>query len=214
MKHPLIIFDWDGTLMDSIDKIVLCMQQAAKIQQQVVPTEQAVKNIIGLSLLKAMQQLFPSLLLSQQASLVEAYREQYNTMHHIDTPFYDGIAELLTHLKVQGYVLAVATGKGRNGLNGMMQKTNTEHLFSATICADESNSKPDPSMIHSLLKELDFSPSQALMIGDSSYDLDMAANAGVKSLGVSYGVHGRDKLMLSNPIAVVDCLVSQLHRYI
>ncbi|WP_028867613.1 HAD-IA family hydrolase [Psychromonas arctica] len=214
MKHPLIIFDWDGTLMDSIDKIVLCMQQAAKNQQQIVPTEQAVKNIIGLSLLKAMQQLFPSLLLTQQEFLVEAYREQYNTMHHLDTPFYHGIAELLTNLKAQGYILAVATGKGRNGLNRMMQKTNTEHLFAATICADESNSKPDPLMIHSLLKQLDFSPSQALMIGDSSYDLDMAANAGVKSLGVSYGVHGREKLMLSNPVAVVDCLVSQLHRYI
>jgi len=214
MKHPLIIFDWDGTLMDSIDKIVLCMQQAAKTQQQVVPTEQAVKNIIGLSLLKAMQQLFPSLLLSQQALLVEAYREQYNRMHHIDTPFYDGIVELLTRLKAQGYILAVATGKGRNGLNRMMQKTNTEHLFSATICADESNSKPDPLMIHSLLKKLDFSPSQALMVGDSSYDLEMAANAGVKGLGVSYGVHGREKLMLSNPVAVVDCLVSQLERYV
>lgn len=214
MKHQLIIFDWDGTLMDSIDKIVLCMQQAAKNQQQIVPAEQAVKNIIGLSLLKATQQLFPTLLLAQQESLVEAYRDQYNLMHHINTPFYDGIAELLTNLKAQGYILAVATGKGRNGLNRMMQKTNTEHLFSATICADESNSKPDPLMIHSLLKELGISSSQALMIGDSSYDLDMAANAGVKSLGVSYGVHGREVLMLSKPIAVVDCLPSQLHHYI
>jgi len=214
MKHQLIIFDWDGTLMDSIDKIVLCMQQAAKNQQHTVPAEQAVKNIIGLSLLKAMQQLFPTLLLTQQELLVEAYREQYNSMHHINTPFYDGIAELLTNLKAQGYILAVATGKGRNGLNRMMQKTNTEHLFSATVCADESNSKPDPLMIHSLLKELNVSPSNALMVGDSSYDLDMAANAGVKSLGVSYGVHGREKLMLSNPVAVVDCLVSQLHQYI
>ena len=214
MKHQLIIFDWDGTLMDSIDKIVLCMQQAAKNQQHTVPAEQAVKNIIGLSLLKAMQQLFPTLLLTQQELLVEAYREQYNSMHHINTPFYDGIAELLTNLKAQGYILAVATGKGRNGLNRMMQKTNTEHLFSATVCADESNSKPDPLMIHSLLKELNVSPCNALMVGDSSYDLDMAANAGVKSLGVSYGVHGREKLMLSNPVAVVDCLVSQLHQYI
>ena len=214
MKHQLIIFDWDGTLMDSIDKIVLCMQQAAKQQSQSVPTDQEVKNIIGLSLLKAMQQLFPKLSLEQQESLVDAYREQYNTMHHIDTPFYDGIAELLIDLKAKGHTLAVATGKGRNGLNRMMQQTNTEHLFSATVCADESNSKPDPLMIHSLLKALDFSPSQALMVGDSSYDLDMATNAGVKSLGVSYGVHGREVLMQSKPIAVVDCLASQLHQYL
>lgn len=214
MKHQLIIFDWDGTLMDSIDKIVLCMQQAAKNQQQIVPAEQAVKNIIGLSLLKAMQQLFPTLSLTQQELLVDTYRHQYNSMHHINTPFYDGIAELLTDLKAQGYLLAVATGKGRNGLNRMMQKTNTEHLFSATVCADESNSKPDPLMIHCLLKELNVNPSNALMVGDSSYDLDMAANAGVKSLGVSYGVHGRELLMQSKPIAVVDSLALQLHHYI
>ena len=214
MKYQLIIFDWDGTLMDSIDKIVLCMQQAAKQQKQIIPSEQAVKNIIGLSLIKAMQQLFPSLSLALHESLVDAYREQYNTLHHIDTPFYDGITALLINLKAQGYILAVATGKGRNGLNSMMQKTNTEHLFSATICADESNSKPDPLMIHALLNKLNINPSQALMVGDSSYDLDMAANAGVNSLGVSYGVHGRELLMHSKPIAVVDCLASQLHDYI
>ncbi|WP_298939917.1 HAD-IIIA family hydrolase [uncultured Psychromonas sp.] len=214
MKYQLIIFDWDGTLMDSIDKIVLCMQQAAEQQLQAIPDVQAVKNIIGLSLLKAMQQLFPSLSLIEHGRLVEAYRDQYNRMHEIDTPFYDGIAELLIDLKAQGYTLAVATGKGRNGLNRMMSKTNTEHLFSATICADESTSKPDPSMIYALLNELNINPSEALMVGDSSYDLDMAANAGVNSLGVSYGVHGRDILMLSAPVTVVDCLATQLYDYI
>jgi len=214
MKYKLIIFDWDGTLMDSIDKIVLCMQQAVEQQLQAIPDAQAVKNIIGLSLLKAMQQLFPTLSLTEHELLVEAYREQYNRMHEIDTPFYDGIAELLINLKKQGYILAVATGKGRNGLNRMMTKTNTEHLFLATICADESTSKPEPSMIYALLKELNINPSEALMVGDSSYDLDMAANAGINSLGVSYGVHGRDILMLSKPVAVVDCLATQLYDYI
>ncbi len=214
MKYQLIIFDWDGTLMDSIDKIVLCMQQAAKQQKQTIPDGLAVKNIIGLSLLKAMQQLFPTLLLEDQEALVEAYRDQYHRMHDIETPFYDGIAELLINLKEQGYTLAVATGKGRNGLNRMMKKTNTEHLFSMTICADESNSKPDPLMIQSLLKALNIKSSDALMVGDSSYDLDMAVNAGVDSLGVSYGVHGRNVLLLSKPIAVVDCLVTQLPDYI
>ncbi|WP_328600617.1 HAD family hydrolase [Psychromonas sp. L1A2] len=158
--------------------------------------------------------MFPTLLLEDQEALVEAYRDQYHRMHDIETPFYDGIAELLINLKEQGYTLAVATGKGRNGLNRMMKKTNTEHLFSMTICADESNSKPDSLMIQSLLKALNIKSSDALMVGDSSYDLDMAVNAGVDSLGVSYGVHGRNVLLLSKPIAVVDCLVTQLPDYI
>ena len=214
MKYQLIIFDWDGTLMDSIDKIVLCMQQAAKQQYVVVPNAQSVKNIIGLSLLNAMQQLFPHLSPTEQEAMVDAYRDQYYTLQHIDTPFYTGIYGLLSHLKAQGYTLAVATGKGRNGLNQMIEKTQTRHLFSATICADEANSKPDPLMLTKLLGEFQLSASEALMIGDSSYDLEMAMNAGMDSLGVSYGVHGRDKLRLYNPLAVVDCLVSELHHYI
>lgn len=214
MKYQLIIFDWDGTLMDSIDKIVLCMQQAAKQRNIAIPDSQAVKNIIGLSLLKAMQQLFPHLPLKAQESMVDAYRDQYHALQHIDTPFYEGIAALLIKLKTQGYTLAIATGKGRNGLNQMIEKTQTKHLFSATICADETKSKPDPLMLTTLLNKLNIKADQALMVGDSSYDLDMAANANMHSLGVSYGVHGRDKLILSNPIAVIDSLASQLHHYI
>lgn len=214
MKYPLIIFDWDGTLMDSIDKIVLCMQQAAKQENTMPPSDQAIKNIIGLSLLKAMQQLFPALTLSKKHALVEAYRVQYYAHEHINTPFYKGIGSLLRQLKSQGYTLAVATGKGRNGLNKMIQKTNTETLFSATVCADEAHSKPDPLMINMLLEKLGFSASQALMIGDSSYDLEMANNAGVKCLGVSYGVHGAEILSLCNPIAIVDCLATELHSHI
>ena len=214
MKYQLIIFDWDGTLMDSIDKIVLCMQQAAKQENQALPSEGEIKNIVGLSLLNAMQQLFPLLSSSQHHELVDAYRHQYNSHQHIDTPFYDGIAELLLDLKSKGYTLAVATGKGRNGLNRMLQLTETEHLFAATVCADEANSKPDPLMINFLLDKLNVEPSQAMMVGDSSYDLEMAKNAGVDSLGVSYGVHDHQTLNLFKPIAIVDCLPSQLYQYI
>ena len=213
-KYQLIIFDWDGTLMDSIDKIVLCMQQAAKQENQVLPSEGEIKNIVGLSLLNAMQQLFPLLSSSQHYELVDAYRYQYKSHQHIETPFYDGIAELLLDLKSKGYILTVATGKGRNGLNRMLQLTKTEHLFTATVCADEANSKPDPLMINLLLDKLNVEPSQAIMVGDSSYDLEMAKNAGIDSLGVSYGVHDHQTLNLSKPIAIVDCLSSQLYQYI
>jgi len=214
MKYELIIFDWDGTLMDSIDKIVLCMKNAATQQKQLVPSDLDIKNIIGLSLAKAMQQLFPCLTEQQQQSLVTAYKQQYHLLNHIDTPLYDGIEALLINLKQAGYKLAVATGKGRNGLDSMMQKSATEDLFSATVCADEANSKPHPLMINYLLKKLNITADKALMIGDSSYDLEMAANAGVDSIGVSYGVHDRDKLMQLKPITIVDSLPSELIKYI
>jgi len=200
--------------MDSIDKIVLCMQQAAKQLQQIIPSEQSVKNIIGLSLLKAMQQLFPTLSLSDQEALVEAYRQQYNIHQHIDTPLYPEIKKLLVSLKTQGYTLAVATGKGRNGLNQMLEQSNTADLFSATICADEANSKPDPLMLNLLLEKLNFDASQALMVGDSSYDLEMAENAGMERLGVSYGVHGIGTLSLFKPVAIVDNLAIELQQHI
>jgi len=214
MKYKLIIFDWDGTLMDSIDKIVLCMQQAAMQQRQIIPSEQAVKNIIGLSLLNAVKILFPTLSVKQQQALVESYRDQYHQSQHIDTPLYAGIVRLLNSLKTQGYILAVATGKGRKGLDTMLKKSNTGALFSATICADEAHSKPDPLMINSLLEKLHIDASQALMVGDSSYDLEMARNARVDRLGVSYGVHDIKTLASFDPIAIVDCLATELPHYI
>jgi len=214
MKYQLIIFDWDGTLMDSLDKIVLCMQQAAQKVAIPVPSEASVKNIIGLSLEKAAEQLFPLLPIVKQQALVDAYREQYHVNQHIETPFYNGIAEMLINLQQRGYRLAVATGKGRIGLDRMIAKTNTANLFSATICADEANSKPDPLMIELLLKKLNIPASQAIMIGDSIYDLEMAENASIDSLGVSYGVHSPEQLLKAKPKAILDCLATQLDSYI
>lgn len=196
--------------MDSIDKIVLCMQLAAQQEKHSVPSSQAVKNIIGLSLTAAMQQLFPLLSVSQQSSMVAAYRQQYQLHQSILTPLYKGVHTLLTELKSAGYILAVATGKGRNGLDRMLEQSDTKHLFSATICADEANSKPDPLMLDLLLSQLRVKASEALMVGDSCYDLAMAVNAGVKSVGVSYGVHQREALSMYQPLAIVDCLATEL----
>ncbi|RBW45037.1 haloacid dehalogenase [Psychromonas sp. B3M02] len=214
MKYQLIIFDWDGTLMDSLDKIVLCMQQATKQIDIAVPSEAAIKDIIGLSLLTATQQLFPDLPFIKQQQLVDAYRDRYHANQHIETPFYDGIADMLVNIQQRGYQLAVATGKGRVGLDRMIAKTNTAHLFSGTVCADEAHSKPDPLMIKMLLDKLAIPAEQALMIGDSIYDLEMAANAGIDSLGVSYGVHNSTQLMQAKPKAILDCLATELDSYI
>ena len=214
MKYPVIIFDWDGTLMDSIDKIVACMKQAAIVTGLEVPSSQAIRNIIGLSLDKAMAKLYPTQPAHQQVAVKNAYREQYLHYDQQQTPFYPGVKEWLSSLKEQGYTLAVATGKGRNGLNRILAQHDVHDLFSVTYCADETNSKPDPLMLHKILEDLDIQPHQALMIGDSSYDLEMANNANIACVGVDYGVHSHTVLAQFQPLAILSDLPKQLGAYI
>ena len=214
MKYPVIIFDWDGTLMDSLDKIVYAMQQAAVVNQLSVPSEFDIRNIIGLSLDKAMEKLFPSLSAATQLVVKEAYRNQYSLSTVHPSPFYTGIKEWLISLKEQGYTLAIATGKGRNGLNRVLSTSGLSDLFTVTYSADEANSKPDPLMLNKILADLNIQSHQALMIGDSSYDLEMANNANISCIGVSYGVHSVDILKQYNPIAILDDLPNQLGQYI
>lgn len=214
MKYPVIIFDWDGTLVDSLDKIVASVQQAAIVTGLDVPTAQAIRHIIGLSLDKAMQTLYPMQSLQKQNEMVAAYKAQYRQSSHHATPFYPGIKEWLISLKEQGYLLAVATGKGRNGLQRIMEEHDVSDLFAVTYCADETISKPDPLMINKILSDLNLQADQALMIGDSSYDLEMANNANVDCIGVSYGVHCDKILSLYNPVAIVDDLPKQLANYL
>ena len=214
MKYPVIIFDWDGTLMDSIDKIVACMKQAAIATGLEVPGSQAIRNIIGLSLDKAMAQLYPMQPLVKQVAMKNAYREQYLLYNKQQTPFYPGIKEWLVSLKEQGYTLAVATGKGRNGLNRILHQYDVHDLFSVTYCADETSSKPDPLMLNKILEDLDMQPHQALMIGDSSYDLEMANNANIACVGVDYGVHSDAVLSQFEPLAILSDLPTELGSYI
>jgi phosphoglycolate phosphatase len=214
MKYPVIIFDWDGTLMDSIDKIVTCVKQAAVINELEEPCSQAIRNIIGLSLDKAMAQLFPEQPEHKQLAVKTAYREQYSLYNQQQTPFYPGIKEWLISLKSKGYKLAVATGKGRNGLNRMLHQYDVHDLFHVTYCADETSSKPDPLMLNKILEDLNMHPHQALMVGDSSYDLEMAKNANIDCVGVDYGVHSESILSQFEPIAIVSDLPTQLGRYI
>jgi len=214
MKYKAIIFDWDGTLMDSIDKIVASMQAAAKDCQLPTPTVDAIRNIIGLRLDKVMATLFPEESHERQASIVEAYRFQYRHLSQYETPFYPGIKSWLSDLKEQGYLLAVATGKGRNGLDLLLDTLAVRDLFDVTYCADETESKPDPLMLNRILKDLNLDASQALMIGDTSYDLEMANNAKIDCLGVSYGVHSKAILKQFNPIAIVDDLPTEFALYV
>jgi len=210
-SYKLVIFDWDGTLMDSVDRIVYSMQASAIALSFPPPSYQQAKQIIGLSLNKAVQTLFPEADEKQLQLLMAQYKHQYVEVNNTPTPLFDNALKLLTHLKEQNKLLAVATGKGRSGLQRVWRVTDTEHFFNASRCADESVSKPDPDMINSLLTELNIEKHEAVMIGDTSFDLEMAQRAGVDSIGVTYGVHDNEVLSKFNPRAIVDSL-AELHQ--
>ena len=205
-NYKLIIFDWDGTLMDSVDRIVFSMQASATALSFTPPSYDQAKQIIGLSLSKAIQTLFPSANKEQVKLLTVQYKHQYVEVNTTPTPLFEHAFELLVNLKQDNKLLAVATGKGRGGLQRVWQASDTEHFFHASRCADESISKPDPDMINSLLKELNIQKHEAVMIGDTSFDLEMAQKAGVDSIGVTYGVHDEDVLSKYQPRAIVDSL--------
>jgi len=205
--YKLVIFDWDGTLMDSIARIVSSMQAAAHHCQLSIPTVKEVKDIIGLSLPKALDILFPGASQSQITALVGQYQFQYVEGDTTPAPLFEDALPLLKTLNDDNRLLAVATGKGRQGLQRVFSATQTEHLFHASRCADESLSKPDPQMLLSLLAELNVAPEQAVMIGDASHDMQMAQAAGIDRIGITLGVHNREILNHYQPIAIVDSLV-------
>lgn len=209
--YKLVIFDWDGTLMDSVDRIVYSMQASAVALSFEPPTYHQAKQIIGLSLPKAIQTLFPSADKEQVQTLTAQYKHQYVEVNTTPTPLFNDALELLTQLKKEHKLLAVATGKARAGLQRVWQASDTEHFFIASRCADECVSKPDPDMINSLLTELNIEKHEAVMIGDTSFDLEMAQRAGVDSIGVTYGVHDTEVLSKYQPRAIVDSL-AELHQ--
>jgi len=205
-NYELIIFDWDGTLMDSVARIVSCMQSAAKVVELTIPSADSVKNIIGLSLPKAVTTLFPDSNKQQMEEVIAQYKHHYVAVDKTPTPLFDDAVHLLSQLRESNKLLAVATGKARVGLERVWQLSDTKHFFHTSRCADEALSKPDPEMITSILSELSIPAEKAIMIGDTSYDLEMARRAGVASIGVTYGVHDKETLALYEPKAIVDSL--------
>lgn len=209
-QYELIIFDWDGTLMDSVGKIVACMTQSAHDLALEAPSEQAVRDIIGLSMDEALNMLFPLSSQAQQHQLKAAYREQYLELNQTPSPLFEGVEALLSQLNELGFKLAVATGKARAGLDRVLGVTDLSGQFVASRCADEASSKPSPEMILQLLNELDVDPAKAVMIGDSIHDLNMANNAGIDAIGVDYGAHSQDKLLQAKPKAVISSPIELL----
>lgn len=209
--YKLVIFDWDGTLMDSIGRIVSSMQNAAEIIDFPIPSQRDVESIIGLSLPKAIPILFPQVTPEQVDKILSSYKTEYLYDNKVATPLFDGVSDLLSDLDKEGVITAVATGKGRVGLDRVMAETNTTHYFKATRCGDEYQSKPHPEMLESLLSYFNLSASDALMIGDTNFDLEMAQRAGIDSVGVTFGVHSKDILEQYNPVAIVDS-IPELHK--
>lgn len=208
--YKLVVFDWDGTLMDSISRIVSSMQTAAQQVQLDVPSDMQTKQIIGLSLDRAITTLFPHITATEKKCFAQHYKHQYLEYNSTPTQLFDYTEELLTHLLTHQCKLAVATGKAREGLQHVWELTKTAHYFHASRCSDEVNSKPDPQMLTSLLAEFDLLPHEAVMIGDASYDMEMAQRAGVDAIAITSGAHERDILLQYRPIAIVDSLIELL----
>ncbi len=194
----LLVFDWDGTLMDSEARIVSCMDAAiADLGLAPLPRER-VRDIIGLGLREALERLLPGQDETHCAHLVERYRHHY--LNGEIPELFAGVADTLHRLHARGLLLAVATGKGRHGLDKVLDATGLRHLFAASRCADETFSKPHPRMLLELMEETGVERQQALMIGDTEFDMEMANRAGVGPVAVCCGVHPRERLMAHQPL--------------
>lgn len=200
----IVIFDWDGTLCDSVDHIVRAMQAAAAERSLEVPDADAVRNIVGLGLHDAVNMLFPDLPEGGWRDLSATYSRHYIAAEEEPPALFPGTLDTLLALRDRGFELGVATGKSRRGLERILGLLALEEFFDTTRCADETRGKPHPQMLHEILQERGKQPGEALMVGDTEYDLDMAGQAGMDAIGVSFGVHSPDRLSRHDPIAIVD----------
>lgn len=202
----LFIFDWDGTLIDSTDKIVSCMQSAVSSLQLPFRDCDEVKSIIGLGLPEAIETLFPDIRGSQTESLISRYSAYFIKADQVPCEFYPNVMATLKSLRRDGHQLAIATGKSRRGLQRVLGNLQMEAFFDASRCADETASKPDPMMLEQLLEELGCQSSAAVMVGDTEFDLEMAAKLRMRRIGVSYGAHSVERLQRHAPELIVDNL--------
>jgi phosphoglycolate phosphatase len=211
-QFDLLIFDWDGTLMDSAGVIVDSIQRACEDIGLAAPSDRASRQIIGLGLMQALQALLPDLPADAYPRLVERYRHHYLGRDE-QIPLFDGVADGIRDLRERGFQLAVATGKSRLGLSRALDASGLGSWFAATRCADQTHSKPHPAMVLELLDELGAESAHALVIGDTSHDLLMASNAGVASLGVTYGAHEAADLHPHAPLALMNSF-AEVHAWL
>ena len=202
-RFDLIVFDWDGTLMDSAAAIVRAMQAAARDLDLPPPPDERARYVIGLGLGDALRHAIPELEEAAYPRMVERYRHHYLSSDH-ELSLFEGVDALIDALAGRGHLLAVATGKSRVGLNRALGHTGLGRYFHATRCADECFSKPHPAMLEELMDELGATPERTLMIGDTTHDLQMAKNARTGGLAVGFGAHPMEVLAAESPLACVS----------
>ena len=215
-RFDCITFDWDGTLFDSTAIIVRCIQEAVREVGGTVPSESQASYVIGLGLMQALAHAAPDVPKEKYPALGDAYRKHW-ALHADDISFFPGTMPMLLALQARGYKLAVATGKSRRGLDDVLQRElqgiKLSALFDASRTADQTAGKPDPLMLHELMKELDVKPTRMLMIGDTTHDLLLARNAGVASVGVSFGAHAHEAFAEYEPLFVAHSM-QELHDWL
>ncbi len=202
-RYDLIVFDWDGTVMDSTAIIAGSIQAACRDLKLTVPDDETARHVIGLGLVQALRHAVPDAPEEMYEPLVARYRHHFLSQNE-SIPLFDQARETIIELYGAGYRLAVATGKNRNGLDHALESTGMGAYFHATRTADRTFSKPHPAMLLEIMEELDVQPERTLMIGDTTHDLQMAINAGVDALGVTHGAHPEDQLRELKPIALLD----------
>jgi len=207
MRYSLLIFDWDGTIMDSQLRIVASFHAAIAACGLPAQSDEAIVNTIGLGLPEAIEQLFPAISPSQREAVRVSYRTHYLYQNNTPMPLFPGAAEAIIRLAAEGYILAVATGKSRVGLDDALTACRLKDYFCVTRCAEETQSKPHPLMLQEIMAVTQTPIEKTLMIGDTAYDLDMAARAGCAAVALSYGAHDCDRMLIHQPLACLDSLL-------
>ena len=197
------IFDWDGTISDSADKIVSCVQGAAIDLNLPLLDDKPIKNIIGLGLSEAIQMLYPGLDSESERLFKEAYSTHF-VEDQTPSPLFPGAMETLTQLRENRSIIAVATGKSRKGLDRVLESHDLQDFFHYTRCADETASKPNPLMLAELISLAGVNVNEAVMIGDTEWDMRMADNIGMSKIAVSFGAHEKHRLLDCAPDLFVD----------
>lgn len=211
-EFDLVVFDWDGTLVDSTHAITDALLESAADLGLPVPTRERASHVIGLGLLDAIHYAVPTIRREQVPAFIDRYRVHFLRRDQ-QLKAFEGIPALLEELQGTGVWLAVATGKSRAGLDRALVQTGWNRHFVSTRCADEGAPKPHPWMLEDLCEELDIAPGRTVMIGDTSHDLKMASAAGCTGVAVGYGAHPLDELLACAPATCVDS-VGQLRDWL
>jgi phosphoglycolate phosphatase len=212
LSYELLVFDWDGTLMDSTALIAESLRSACRDVGVAVPSERDARFVIGLGAADTFRHVAPALDEDGRRRLTERYRHHFLAREH-EAPLYEGVREMLCDLHGRGRRLAVATGKARRGLDRALDATGLARWFEATRCADEGFAKPHPDMLLMLMDLTGVEPRRALMVGDTTHDLELAANAGIDAVAVSYGAHD-EELLATRPAKARFASVPELHRWL